>query len=140
LCLAAQYEVSQLSFSFHPLKKRNNEVTPLVGVQGMGGIRAKAWQPERSTSQGTHVSDKVISFPFFPSNFYPTGTLLRTCWIFYSQVVIDGWIFLQVARRIDSTSSSDQGTAGDKSENGTGSDAGGFIVPVDYQLARRKGK
>jgi len=56
------------------------------------------------------------------------------------QVVIDGWIFLQVARRIDWTSSSDLATASNKSESRTDSDAGRFIVPVDYQSARRKAK
>jgi hypothetical protein len=53
-----------------------------------------------------------------------------------SQVVIDGWILLQVARQIDSPS--DPGsTSGD---SGIASDAARVQPAVDYQLARRKGK
>ena len=53
-----------------------------------------------------------------------------------SQVVIDGWILLQVARRIDSPSDSGS-TSG---ENGIASDVARVQPAVDYQLARRKGK
>ena len=51
-------------------------------------------------------------------------------------MVIDGWIFLQVARRIDSLS--DSGST--RGKNGIASDATRAQQAVDYQLARRKGK
>jgi len=52
-------------------------------------------------------------------------------------VVIDGWILLQVARRVDSP---DSGSTSGKS--GIASDAAQVQLQpaVDYQLARRKGK
>lgn len=53
-----------------------------------------------------------------------------------SQVVIDGWILLQVARRIDSPS----GPGSTSGENGVASDVARVQPAVDYQLARRKGK
>ena len=109
----------------------------------MGRIREEVWQHERSASQRTHV--RVCSY-FLPSNpsfllnipfdaFSRIPTPIK--WMpLRSQVVIDGWILLQVARRIDSPSDSGSTSGG----NGIASDVALVQPAVDYQLARRKGK